>query len=1001
MYKSIFGALALVLSLQAQAAVTLPVDQVRTALAKVAKDTRAVAAVLPINLNAPAAAGWAIEGNEAVWRESLTLPGASTVAIFAPRASLPAGGLIKISGATAKWGYGPEDLADGKLWTRPMDGNTLHLEIRVPKGKQSSVQFHATSADAGVYQYRAEQRAQAKSAKAAGECEDTVNFECLRGPSNTDAAQSTLLLNFRFPDRVNFCTGNLVNNTNQDGRPFILSATHCEDDASNLPSERKVFWNASAPCGTDPLMSAGTYATAESSGMSIRVTWGDVRLYELGAAVPKNAVAYWAGWDARYGTTTSGGRTGLTGQFYTVHHAGQFPKLYTRDVDDFVESQVNFNMEYQRADVPGCTRASGTFCSAVRAESNLYDGSGATFPGASGSALFNSSNRSVGVLAAGDGHLCGESGTRPPAGIYQTLNSAFIGGNTTDTSLRMWLAPNANPANSPTFLAGARHGDRPNVDVNLTASPSTAALNAPVTLTWTTRDVRTTAFDKCKLTAGSAAAEDVADSGSKSVTSATAGKVTYRLACPYAAEGGRAVQDDTVEVTYGSAAAPNVTLVGSPTTVKQGETSTLTWNATDATSCTASGAWSGSRATNGNATVTPAVGSNTYTLTCTGTGGSKAASTTVTATAATAPTVSLDAAPTSIKLGQSTTLTWSSTDATSCSASGNWSGSRATSGSASVSPTTAGSKGYTLTCTGAGGSKSATTSVYVSDTPAAPVVTISTSPSSVSVNQASTLTWSTTGANACTASGSWAGSRATSGSLPLNTGSAGTQVYSLSCSGEGGTTNASATLQVTAPPGSPTVSLTATPGTVNGGQSSTLSWSSTNATDCNAFGNWGGARGTSGTEVVTPAADGVSTYRLSCSGPGGSSTSVVNVTRVAAVPPTMAFRVLGGTSLRVGSSVLLDWQTTGYDSCEASGAWSGTVGPTGQQNVNVSEVGTKSYGLTCSGPSGTDTRSVSITGTKASGGGAATPLILLPLLMLAAIRRRSLRGGASAETVGK
>jgi len=78
------------------------------------------------------------------------------------------------------------------------------------------------------------------------------------------------------------------------------------------------------------------------------------------------------------------------------------------------------------------------------------------------------------------------------------------------------------------------------------------------------------------------------------------------------------------------------------------------------------------------------------------------------------PTVSLVATPSSITVGGSATLTWSSTNATSCAASGAWSGTQASSGTTSVAPATAGVSTYSLNCTGAGGSGSASTSVSVS-----------------------------------------------------------------------------------------------------------------------------------------------------------------------------------------------------------------------------------------------------------------------------------------------
>jgi Subtilase family len=71
-----------------------------------------------------------------------------------------------------------------------------------------------------------------------------------------------------------------------------------------------------------------------------------------------------------------------------------------------------------------------------------------------------------------------------------------------------------------------------------------------------------------------------------------------------------------------------------------------------------------------------------------------------------APTLTL--AQNSVVSGASTTLTWSSVKATSCTASGGWSGTLATSGTQSVMPTPVGSATYTLTCSNAGGTSPAT-----------------------------------------------------------------------------------------------------------------------------------------------------------------------------------------------------------------------------------------------------------------------------------------------------
>ena len=71
-----------------------------------------------------------------------------------------------------------------------------------------------------------------------------------------------------------------------------------------------------------------------------------------------------------------------------------------------------------------------------------------------------------------------------------------------------------------------------------------------------------------------------------------------------------------------------------------------------------------------------------------------------------APTVTLSAAPVGITAGTSSTLTWLSTNATSCAGVGT-----ATSGTASVTPTVTTS--YSESCTGSGGTASASTTVTV------------------------------------------------------------------------------------------------------------------------------------------------------------------------------------------------------------------------------------------------------------------------------------------------
>jgi hypothetical protein len=153
-----------------------------------------------------------------------------------------------------------------------------------------------------------------------------------------------------------------------------------------------------------------------------------------------------------------------------------------------------------------------------------------------------------------------------------------------------------------------------------------------------------------------------------------------------------------------------VTLSATPSTIDQGQSSTLNWSSTDASSCTVSGGWIGSRVTTGSEVVSPAV-TTSYNINCIGDGGSASASVTVTVNeppAVIQPTLNLTASPSSVSRGSTITLNWSSTDASSCSASGDWSGLKATTGSASI--VINGSLTFTLTCTGDAGSVSGSVS---------------------------------------------------------------------------------------------------------------------------------------------------------------------------------------------------------------------------------------------------------------------------------------------------
>jgi hypothetical protein len=327
-----------------------------------------------------------------------------------------------------------------------------------------------------------------------------------------------------------------------------------------------------------------------------------------------------------------------------------------------------------------------------------------------------------------------------------------------------------------------------------------------------------------------------------------------------------------------------------------------------------------------------------------------------------APTVLLQAIPTTVGAGGTSTLTWSTTNATACVASAGWSGAQATSGSMSTGALRA-STSYTLTCAGATGTTPASATAPVTVLPA-PTVTLTASPSSVAAGSASTLTWTTTNATLCTASAGWSGTQGTSGSLPTAALSA-TTIYTLTCAGGAGTTPASATVTVTvtspAPPPKPTVTLAASPTSVAPAGASTLTWSTANASTCTASGGWSGTKAAGGS-VSTGAINATTTYTLTCSGAAGTTPAAASVTvtvTAGASSPTVTLAA-SPTSLAAGAKSTLTWSTTHATSCTASAGWSGTKATSGSASTDALSA-TTSYTLTCSGAAGTTPAAATVT----------------------------------------
>jgi phospholipase C len=406
---------------------------------------------------------------------------------------------------------------------------------------------------------------------------------------------------------------------------------------------------------------------------------------------------------------------------------------------------------------------------------------------------------------------------------------------------------------------------------------------------------------------------------------------------------------------------PTVTISASPTSITAGQSSTLTVAATNATTVTITGDGSTHTlaATGGTLTVKPTK-TTTYTATASGSGGNVTATATVTVGASTGPTVTITANPTSIAAGATSTLTVAATNATTVKITGDDGSSydlAATGGTQAVTPTK--TTTYTATAAGATGTTPATATATVTVTGAKPTVTVTANPATITAGSASSLTIAVTNATSVTV----AGSDGTSYTLPSPAGGtqavspAATTTYTVTATGAGGTATATATVTVVPapPPPVPTVSITASPTTIQAGSSSVLTITATNATSLVVAGSDGSSFSspalppTGGTETVKPAA--TTSYTITATGPGGSATAEVTVTVVPVLTVTIT---ASPSSIALGSTSTLTVAATNATGVTVKGTdgSSYTLAATGGTQP-VTPTSTTTYTATAVGVGGT------------------------------------------------
>jgi len=412
--------------------------------------------------------------------------------------------------------------------------------------------------------------------------------------------------------------------------------------------------------------------------------------------------------------------------------------------------------------------------------------------------------------------------------------------------------------------------------------------------------------------------------------------------------------------------APTINLkangVDGPLAVVSGTSLGLSWTSTNATSCVASSGWSGTKALSGSESSGSLTSSTTFVITCTGAGGTATDSVQVNIATTPSPTVDIKAngsnGPITVAYGGSATLSWTSTNATVCTAynAPGWGGMKNIFGTQQMANLTS-SATFMITCANAGGT--ATDSVTVNVTSPSPVPTVDLTANGVGGTVAITsgtsvnLGWESTNATSCVASSGWSGTKALSGTE--QTGIITFQkTYTITCTGAGGT--ASDSVVVTIAVGTlPAVDISANnsngPITITSGSSAELRWTSANATSCTASGGWSGQKALFSTSEFTGSLTTNKTFIITCANTYGTATDSVTVNVAVVTVPEVDIKangVGGALTIPYNTPVTLEWTSANVTNCTATAVpgWSGSKPTSGTQQMG-NLTSSQTYRITC------------------------------------------------------
>jgi len=189
---------------------------------------------------------------------------------------------------------------DGVFATTLIPGDEVTLEVNQDAAVNELPSLHLYRITHG---YRNAYDYALKSFGESGSC--NVNVACPQAAGWEDQIRSVCML---VSGGSGFCSGALINNTNNDGTPYVLTANHCYSDPSSW-----VFWfNWQSPTCSNP-PSSPSYNSMSGATLKARYANSDFCLVQINNSVPASYNVYFSGWNR---TTDNN----ISGKVVGIHH---------------------------------------------------------------------------------------------------------------------------------------------------------------------------------------------------------------------------------------------------------------------------------------------------------------------------------------------------------------------------------------------------------------------------------------------------------------------------------------------------------------------------------------------------------------------------------------------------------------------------------------------------------------------------------------------------------